>query len=81
MKKAFVIEVIGWIGTIALLLAYGLLSGGYLDASYAYQSMNILGAVGLCIVALYKRTWQVVVVEIFWISIGVYGLSKLMNLL
>lgn len=47
MNKNFIDEIIGWYGMVAILLAYGLVSFGYLSASgLFYQVLNFTGAGG-----------------------------------
>ncbi len=44
------IEVVGWVGALAVLLAYGLVSADRLSSrSRSYQLLNVGGAVGLVI--------------------------------
>ncbi|MBU4339059.1 hypothetical protein KKD57_05930 [Patescibacteria group bacterium] len=47
MNKNFIDEVIGWYGMAAILLAYGLVSFGFLaSSSVFYQVLNFTGAGG-----------------------------------
>ena len=69
------IEIIGWVGTIAYLLAYALLTLGYLKAQgKAFPLMNVIG--GICLVV---NTWESapsVILNGLWALIGLYGFIR-----
>ncbi len=78
IKRSFLAEVAGWYGTIAVLLAYGLLSFGVIESqTIAFQLLNLTGAIGIIIVATYKKVRQVVVLNIIWALLAVYALLRL----
>ena len=67
----------GWIGAVALLLAYALNVRGVLDSSSRlYNGLNLGAAIGLCIIAFLKTNYQVVVIEHFWGGIALVGLIR-----
>lgn len=71
------IDVIGWAGMGALLLAYGLLTMRRFDsASWQYQLLNLLGAVGLMANTAYYEAWPSVALNAFWFVIGGIGLVQ-----
>ncbi len=75
IKRSFLAEVAGWYGTVAVLLAYGLLSLGVIESqTIAFQLLNLTGAIGIIIVATYKKVRQVVVLNIIWALLAVYAL-------
>lgn len=64
-------EIIGWIGAIALLGAYLLISNGkIIGKSYSYQSLNLIGSFGLCVNTYYHGAMPSVVLNVIWLSIG-----------
>ena len=73
---AFVVEVVGWAGALAVLLAYGLVSAERVSSrSWSYQLLNIGGAIGLVINSSVNGAIPSAVVNLIWIGIGVYALA------
>ena len=71
-------ETIGWYGTIAILLAYALVSFGVIDAhSLLYQILNITGAGGIAYVSFLKRAYQPAVLNVVWAIIAVVAIIGL----
>ncbi len=67
---------LGWVGSFAYLLAYLLLSLNKLKAGQkAYHVLNVVGALGLTVNALFIRDYPNVLVNIVW------GLIALMAIL
>jgi hypothetical protein len=72
-----VYEVIGWAGTILILLAYLLVSIGKLSAkSKEYQFLNLFGAVGLIINTVVHRALPSAGLNTIWLLIAIYGLAR-----
>ena len=72
---ANLIEVVGWAGALAVLLAYALVSSGRMSPrSRSYQLLNVGGAVGLVINSAWNGAIPSAVVNLIWIGIGVYAL-------
>ena len=72
---ANLIELVGWAGALAVLLAYGLVSTERLTSrSWSYQLLNIGGAVGLVINSSWNGAIPSAVVNLIWIGIGVHAL-------
>lgn len=66
---------LGWIGSIAYLLAYLLLSINKLKAGQkAYHVLNIVGALGLTVNAIFIRDYPNVLVNIFWGMIAIMAI-------
>jgi hypothetical protein len=65
------VDIVGWVGTASVLLAYACLSYGAIANGWVYQSMNLLGAVGLGLTAVKTKNHQSLVVQIFWAIIGI----------
>ncbi len=67
-----VIEVIGWMGAVAVLSGYGLLSMKKLRSdSYSYHGLNIAGSLLLAVYALWKTAIASVAVNVVWLGIGI----------
>ncbi len=78
LRKQLVIEVIGWCGMAAVLAAYGLVNLNLLPLhSVGNVVLNLTGAAGLLLVALYKRVGQLVVLNLVWIAVALVALVKL----
>lgn len=68
-------EIMGWIGTIAYIIAYLLLSMGKLKPSrIMYHSLNIVGAIGLIINASHYGNYPSVFVNIAWFTIAIIAI-------
>ena len=70
------IEVIGWVGALLVLAAYGLVSTERLSSrSLSYQALNIGGALGLVLNSGWNGAIPSAVVNLIWIGIGLYALA------
>lgn len=79
LLKAFVSEsmssLVGWLGTGFYLLAYLLISFNKVKASKpAYHVLNILGATGLIIHALYMNDGPNLICNLAWLSIAIIAI-------
>ena len=76
------LEIIGWLGVVLVVSAYALVSLSVLQpSSITYQSMNIVGSIGILIISVKKRVYQSVLTNIFWIFIALIGIiSTIINL-
>lgn len=77
MDRELLIDVLGWAGVAALLLAYGLVSARRLAGdSVVYQALNVAGSGLLIVNSYYYRAMPSVAVNLFWIGIGVFSLGR-----
>jgi hypothetical protein len=73
---AIAVEVVGWAGALAVLVAYALVSAERVTSrSWTYQLLNIGGAVGLVINSSWNGAIPSAVVNLIWIGIGAYALA------
>lgn len=71
------IEVIGWSGTVIFLVAYGAnMTGLITTVNPLYSIINIIGSVCLITNATANRAYPIVVLEIAWLLISLYGLVQ-----
>ncbi|HPR09460.1 hypothetical protein KDA06_04200 [Candidatus Saccharibacteria bacterium] len=71
-------EIAGWYGMLALISAYGLASFKSIPADgLVYQLLNLTGSTGLMLIAFHKGVTQSVLLNIFWIAIGVVAIARL----
>ncbi len=74
------VEVVGWVGTACVLVAYFLLTKGKLtSASRAYQALNLIGALLIGTNSLINRALPSVGVNVVWSIIALYGLWKALS--
>ena len=74
---SFEIKIIGWVGTIILIIAYALNSLGYLDSqNIIYPLLNLLAALLLAIRVWVDRNWSNLFLEAFWGAIAVVAIIK-----
>ncbi|HXH00199.1 MAG TPA: hypothetical protein VNI79_07285 [Sphingomicrobium sp.] len=78
MTLDLLMEVAGWIGAVLILLGYGLLSAGKLDAkSPAYQWLNVVGAIGFIANSSWNGAWPSAALNVIWVGIGVVALVRI----
>ncbi len=72
------LDAVGWAGAAALLLAYGLVSAGRLDArSLQFQLLNLVGAVGLLSNGIWHGAWPSAALNAVWLVIGITAIGRL----
>jgi len=70
-------QILGWIGTFLIVLAYFVVSFKKMTAdSRGYQLMNLFGAIALGINVFYKQAWPVLALEVVWGIIALLALLK-----
>lgn len=71
-------EIIGWGGTLAILLAYFLVSAKKLSPdSQKYQLLNLFGAIGIIINSGIHGAIPSVGLNLAWLLIAIYGLLRI----
>jgi hypothetical protein len=71
------VEIVGWIGALSILAAYGLLSFNRLPGhSRFYHLLNVLGAAGLIINSGWNRAFPSAALNLIWMAIGFYGMAR-----
>jgi hypothetical protein len=58
MKKDYLLELLGWIGTALILIGYGLYSLGIVPDIIVYHILNCIGSIGVMLISGYRRVWQ-----------------------
>ena len=72
MEHHLLIDIVGWFGAIALLMAYGAVSRGYTQGtSFNYQLWNAIGSVCLLVNSTYYRAFPSSFVNFVWIGIAI----------
>ena len=75
------IIIIGLVGAGLVLAAYGLLSSGKLRADdLRYQLINISGTIGLLLSLIVQYNRPALVLNGFWLAIGLVGLVRILRI-
>jgi len=70
-------EIVGWVGMFLVLLAYFLITWKKVDReSKIYHSMNLIGAFFLGVNTTINGAYPSSFLNVIWILIAIYGLSK-----
>ncbi len=73
------IELFGWYGAVAIVLAYALVSFSILEPTNLwYQALNGSGALGIVAVSFYKKTYQPGVLNIVWTVIAFVAILQIL---
>ena len=73
------IELFGWYGMVAIVLAYALVSFSFLQPTgIVYQLLNITGSLGIIAVSFYKRAYQPGVLNVIWILIALAAILRML---
>jgi multidrug transporter EmrE-like cation transporter len=76
-SKKTLIEIFGWYGTAAIILAYALVGFSVVEpTTISYQVLNGTGALGVALVSFYKRTYQPGVLNVVWIIIAIMAMMN-----
>ena len=75
-----VIDILGWIGAIALLVAFALISAKKVEGdSTGYQLLNLVGSILLILNTLYYGAYPSSLLNLFWIGVALYALRKVIG--
>ena len=70
-------EIIGWTGMSIILVAYAFNAFGVLShTSLMYAIFNLIGSAGIIYSSIYKKDYQPVILNIFWIVIAVILIAR-----
>jgi len=72
------VEIIGWYGMLATLVAYFLVSYALIKPRILFQMLNFTGAFGLGVIALEKKAYPVLALDIIWMGIALVAVIKIM---
>jgi hypothetical protein len=75
--QRLVVDVLGWVGALALLVAYGLVSARRLEAdSVAYQLPNALGSMLLIVNTFYYGAHPSAALNLLWVGVAAHTLWR-----
>ncbi len=71
-------EIAGWYGTTAILTAYALVSFNLISGyGIIFQLLNLTGAIGIIIIASYKKVAQSIVLNIVWSIVAIFAIVSI----
>ncbi|MEO1213818.1 MAG: hypothetical protein AAFY45_09850 [Bacteroidota bacterium] len=71
-------DIVGWIGSIALTIAYVLISRNKISAqTYLYQGLNLLGSICLIVNSTYYGAYPSTALNVVWVGIGIFALYNI----
>ncbi len=77
MDMTFFINLIGWAGSAAVILAYVLVSTNRLKGdSVAYQILNLFGGVFLITNTIYFGAYPSTFVNFVWVCIAIFAIAR-----
>ena len=72
-----IIDILGWVGTITYLIAYGLVSVKKVEGdSWIYQGLNFFAGILLIINTIYLRAYPSAGLNIAWVGIAMFTLGR-----
>ena len=73
-----IVDLAGWVGAVALLGAYALVSAGRLQGrGLAFQLLNLVGALGLLANGVWHGAWPSAALNLVWLVVGFVALTRL----
>jgi hypothetical protein len=71
------IDIVGWVGAVALLMAYTFVSTRRMEGdSASYQLLNLGGSAFLMVNSFFYGAYPSSIVNIVWISIAIFALFR-----
>ena len=79
MKQKVIANIIGWYGTVAILIAYALVNFNFmLTSSIVYILLNLTGAFGIICISFKDKAYQPGVLNIAWAVVALIALLRLL---
>jgi hypothetical protein len=80
MAPTSYIDIVGWIGSAAVVSAYALISLDKVNSrSRVYQVLNLVGSLGLVVNTYYYRAYPSTFVNIVWLVIAALALVRIVS--
>lgn len=70
-------DILGWIGTVCLLLGYVLLTTGVIGNDLRYFILTLVGSIGIAYISCVKRAWQPCILNIIFAVLSVVGIIRI----
>lgn len=72
-------DIMGWIGMLLVLLAYGLLSTNKIENGKTYQVINLLASIFMAIGLFPTKAWFSFTLQVVWGLIAIISLIKIIR--
>ena len=72
-----IFDILGWIGMILVLVAYGLLSTNKVENGKLYQMLNLIAATFMAIGLFPTKAWFSFTLQVIWALIAIVAIIKL----
>ena len=72
-----IFDILGWIGMIIVLIAYGLLSTNKIENGKLYQILNLIAATFMAIGLFPTKAWFSFTLQVIWALIAIIAIVKL----
>lgn len=77
MNSVFLIDILGWTGSVLYLVAYALVSLKKAEGdSVLYQGINIIAGILLVIYTISLQAYATTALNAVWVAIGVFTLGR-----
>jgi hypothetical protein len=74
------VDVLGWIGSVAVIAAYGLNSYQKIKSdSYLFLILNLIGGIFLIVYSFYYTAYANTFINVVWVIIAIPALIKLIS--
>ena len=74
-----IFDILGWIGTILLVIDYILLSTNKIENGKIYQIINLIASLCMAIGVFPKNAWFSFALQVIWGIIAIMALVKMKN--
>ena len=72
-----IFDIVGWVGSIMVVLAYLLLSFKKIKPGLTYQLINLLAATLMAIGLFPRNAWFSFVLQIVWALVAIFAIVKI----
>lgn len=80
MDAVLVINIVGWLGSAAVILAYIFVSTNRIKGdSFAYQMLNLCGGAFLIVNTVYLGAYPSAFVNLVWVGIALFALARIVR--
>ena len=71
------LEVLGWTGTILILVSYALLASGVIGNDIRYHGLLLIGSIGVAAISYYKKAWQPMVLNLVFMILAIIAIMRI----
>lgn len=74
------LQLIGWLGMVAILLAYFLMTFSFIEPrGFIYYFLNLIGSGGIVLITWKRKDTQPMMLNIIWMIIAIIAILKLIT--